>query len=72
MFLVRNLRICDLIRSITNTSMPSLPPMASESANRVAKFWFCGLGGDTVAEWTRSILTTPFRKASALICLSGG
>jgi transcriptional regulator with XRE-family HTH domain len=23
--------------------MPGLPPMASESADRVAKFWFCGL-----------------------------
>ena len=27
--------------------MPSLRANASESANRVAKFWFCGLSGDT-------------------------
>ena len=32
--------------------MPRFATNASESANRVAKFWFCGLSGDTVTEWT--------------------
>jgi hypothetical protein len=69
---VRNLRICDLVRSITNTSMPSLEPMTSESANRVAKFWFCGLRGDTVPEWTTLSPATLFGKARGLTCPSSG
>jgi hypothetical protein len=52
--------------------MPGSPPKASESANRVAKFWFCGLGGDTVTEWMSLSLATHSRKASTLTCLSGG
>jgi len=41
---VRNLRICAPGRWIAdNVSKPSWLRIASESANRVAKFWFCGL-----------------------------
>jgi hypothetical protein len=51
--------------------MPSLSPMARQSADRVAKFWFCGLDGDTVAEWMASTPAALFLKASERVCLSG-